>query len=334
MPATIYYDQDADLAWLHDKTIAILGYGSQGHAHAQNLRDSGCRVLVAELPGTANFDRAVCDGFAPISAAEATRQADVVVLLVPDELQPEVFQNDIRNNLTPGKTLICAHGFNLRFGSFDIPDGVAGLLVAPVGPGQLLRAEYVRGAGIPCLIALAEGTPPAARKLGLAYAKAIGGTRAGVIETTVAEEVETDLFGEQAVLCGGVSALVKAGYETLVEAGYQPEVAYFECIHQVKLIVDLIYQGGLGYLRQAISSTAEYGDYTRGPRIITAETRAEMRRILREIQDGRFAREWIAETRAGGPRLRALRQQEREHPSEEVGRRLRQLMASNKADQE
>ena len=237
-------------------------------------------MIVAELPGTANYEQAVKDGFQPIAAAEATKKADIITILLPDELQGEVFRSQIRDNLSPGNVLVCSHGFNVHFGQFDVPKGVATILVAPKGPGHLVRAEYVRGAGVPCLIALGEGAGPDALKIGLAYAKGIGGTRAGVIETTFAEETETDLFGEQVVLCGGLSALIKAGFETLVEAGYQPEMAYFECVHEVKLIVDLIYQGGLNYMRYSISNTAEYGDYTRGPRIVTDETKAEMKRIL------------------------------------------------------
>jgi len=327
MPAKIYYDNDADLALLKNKTIAILGYGSQGHGHAQNLRDSGCKVIVAELPGTANYEQAVKDGFKPISVAEATKPADIITILLPDEIQGEVFRAHIRENLSPGNVLVCSHGFNVHFGQFDVPKGVSTILVAPKGPGHLVRAEFVRGAGVPCLIGLGDGAAPDALKIGLAYAKGIGGTRAGVIETTFAEETETDLFGEQVVLCGGLSALIKAGYETLVEAGYQPEMAYFECVHEVKLIVDLIYQGGLNYMRYSISNTAEYGDYTRGPRIITDETRAEMKRILKEIQDGHFAREWILENRANAPAFKALRRRERNHPVEVVGRGLRKLMS-------
>jgi len=327
MPATIYYDKDADLSLLKDKTIAILGYGSQGHAHAQNLRDSGCNVIVAELPGTANFEQAVKDKFEPLAAAEAVKKADVITILLPDELQADVFRAEIRDNLSPGNVLVCSHGFNVHFGQFDIPKGVAAILVAPKGPGHLLRAEFVHGAGVPCLIALGANAGDEARKLGLAYAKGIGGTRAGVIETTFAEETETDLFGEQVVLCGGISELIKAGYETLVEAGYQPEMAYFECLHEVKLIVDLIYQGGLSYMRYSISNTAEYGDYTRGPRIITDQTRAEMKRILEEIQSGQFAKEWILENKANAPSFKALRRRERAHAVEEVGKRLRKLMS-------
>ena len=327
MPAKIYYDKDADLSLLKGKTLAILGYGSQGHAHAQNLRDSGLNVLVAELPGTPNYQRAVEDGFQPVSAEEATRKGDMVTILLPDELQADVFRGQIRDHLSPGNVVVCSHGFNVHFGQFEVSEGVATVLVAPKGPGHLVRAEFVRGAGVPCLIALGQGAGRQTLGLGLAYAKGIGGTRAGVIETTFAEETETDLFGEQVVLCGGVSALVKAAYEILVEAGYQPEMAYFECMHELKLIVDLFYQGGLNYMRYSVSNTAEYGDYTRGPRIITDQTKAEMRRILEEVRSGQFAREWILENKANAPMFKALRRREREHPIEEVGLKLRRLMS-------
>ena len=327
MPAKIYYDKDADLALLKDKTIAILGYGSQGHGHAQNLRDSGCNVVVAELKGTANYEQAVRDGFKPLATEEAVRQGDVITVLLPDELQADIFRTQIRENLSPGNVLVCSHGFNVHFGQFNIPDGIDVILVAPKGPGHLVRAEYARGGGVPCLIALGDGASDGARDIGLAYAKGIGGTRAGVIETTFAEETETDLFGEQVVLCGGLSALIKAGYETLVEAGYQPEMAYFECMHEVKLIVDLMYQGGLNFMRYSISNTAEYGDYSRGPRLVTEETKAEMKRILAEVQTGQFAKEWILENKANAPGFKALRRMEREHEIEEVGRRLRRLMS-------
>ena len=326
MTAEVFYDKDADLSLLKNKTIAILGYGSQGHGHAQNLRDSGCNVIVAELEGTANYEQAVKDGFKPISAAAATKQADIVTMLLPDEVQADVFRAEVRDNLKPGNMLVCSHGFNVHFNQFEIPKGVATILVAPKGPGHLVRAELVKGGGVPCLIALGPNADDNSRKLGLAYAKGIGGTRAGVIETTFAEETETDLFGEQVVLCGGITALIKAGYETLVEAGYQPEMAYFECMHEVKLIVDLLYQGGMNYMRYSISNTAEYGDYTRGPRIITEETKEEMRKILKEIQTGEFAREWILENKANAPAFKAMRRLEREHPIEEVGLRLRRLM--------
>jgi len=327
MPAKIFYDKDADLSVLKKKLIAILGYGSQGHAHAQNLRESGCNVIVAELPGTPNYDQAVNDGFEPVAAAGAVEQADVITILLPDELQANAFRAEIRDNLSPGNVLVCSHGFNVHFNQFQIPEGVATVLVAPKGPGHLVRSEFVKGGGVPCLVALGPGGDDRARKIALAYAKGIGGTRAGVIETTFAEETETDLFGEQVVLCGGMAALIKAGYETLVEAGYQPEMAYFECMHEVKLIVDLLYQGGLNYMRYSVSNTAEYGDYTRGPRIVTNETKAEMKRILAEIRKGQFAREWILENKAGAPSFKALRRLEREHPIEEIGRRLRRLMS-------
>jgi ketol-acid reductoisomerase len=291
--AKMYYDKDADLSALKGKTIAILGYGSQGHAHAQNLRDSGCTVIVGQRPGSPNYDLAKSHGFDPLPIEEATKKADIVNMLLPDEVQGDLYRQAIRPNLSPGNILMCSHGFNVHFGQVEAPPGVDIVLVAPKGPGHLVRSEFEKGGGVPCLIALSPGASEESRRIGLAYAKGIGGARAGVIETTFAEETETDLFGEQVVLCGGVSALVKAGYETLVEAGYQPEMAYFECLHELKLIVDLFYQGGLNYMRYSVSNTAEYGDYTRGPRIVTDETRAEMKKILHEIQSGQFAREWI-----------------------------------------
>ena len=326
MPAKMYYDKDADLSVLKDKKIAILGYGSQGHGHAQNLRDSGCDVVVAELPGTYNYEQAVKDGFQPLSAAEAAKAADIATILLPDEIQAEVFRRDLRDNLSPGNVLVCAHGFNVHFNQFEMPQGVVAMMIAPKGPGHLVRSEYVRGGGVPCLLALGDGAAEEHRKIGMAYAKGIGGTRAGVIETTFAEETETDLFGEQVVLCGGISELIKTGFDVLVEAGYQPEMAFFECMHEVKLIVDLIYQGGLNYMRYSISNTAEYGDYTRGPRIINQQTKAEMKRILQEIQRGEFAREWILENKAAAPRFKALRRINRQHAVEKVGRELRRLM--------
>jgi ketol-acid reductoisomerase len=326
MSAKIFYDNDADLSLLKGKTIAILGYGSQGHAHAQNLRDSGCTVVVGQRPGSANYDLAVSHGFKPVAADKATAQADMVNMLLPDEVQGDIYRGQVRENLKPGAILMCSHGFNVHFGQVEPPQGTDCVLVAPKGPGHLVRSEFVRGGGVPCLIALSPGASEESRRLGLAYAKGIGGTRAGVIETTFAEETETDLFGEQVVLCGGVSALVKAAYETLVKAGYQPEMAYFECMHELKLIVDLFYQGGLNYMRYSVSNTAEYGDYTRGPRIVTDETKAEMQRILEEIQTGKFAREWMLENKANAPCFKATRRRERNHPIEEVGRRLRRLM--------
>jgi ketol-acid reductoisomerase len=331
MPATIYYDSDADLSVLKGKTIAILGYGSQGHAQAQNLRDSGLNVIVGQRPGSKNYDLAVSHGFKPVSAEEAAKQADIINILLPDEVQGDVYRQHVRPNLQEGDVLMCSHGFNIHFGQVEPPPGVDALLVAPKGPGHLVRSEFEKGGGVPCLIALSAGASETTKKIGLAYAKGIGGTRAGVIETTFAEETETDLFGEQTVLCGGVSALVKAGFETLVEAGYQPEMAYFECLHELKLIVDLFYQGGLNYMRYSVSNTAEYGDYTRGPRIVTEQTKAEMKKILHEIKSGQFAREWILENKANAPAFKATRRSEREHQVEEVGRRLRRLMPWIKA---
>ena len=327
MAATIYYEKDTNLDLLKGKTVAIIGYGSQGHGHAQNLRDSGVNVVVAELKGTANYDLAVKDGFEPMTTPEAVKQADVITILLPDEFQGDIFRNEIREKLSPGNVIVCSHGFNVHYGQFDIPKGVAAILVAPKGPGHLVRAEFVKGGGVPCLIALGPGAEDKDRQIGLAYAAGIGGARAGIIETTFAEETETDLFGEQVVLCGGLSELIKAGFDTLVEAGYQPEMAYFECMHEVKLIVDLMYQGGLNYMRYSISNTAEYGDYSRGPRIITDETKAEMKKILTEIQDGSFALEWILENKANAPRFKALRRSNREHGVEKVGVELRKLMA-------
>jgi ketol-acid reductoisomerase len=326
MPATMFYDQDADLGLLKGKTIAIIGYGSQGHAQAQNLRDSGCEVVVGQRPGSANHDLAVKDGFKPVSAAEAAKAGDLVNLLLPDEVTAEVYARDVQPNLKPGDLLLCSHGFNIHFGQVVPPPGVDSALIAPKGPGHLVRSEYVKGGGVPCLIATSDDCTPGGKALALAYAKGIGGTRGGVLQTTFAEETETDLFGEQVVLCGGVSALVKMGFETLVEAGYQPESAYFECMHELKLIVDLIYQGGLNYMRYSISNTAEYGDYTRGSRIVTEQTRAEMKKILAEIQSGQFAREWILENKAGQPGFKATKRREKNHPIEQVGKRLRGLM--------
>jgi ketol-acid reductoisomerase len=326
MPAKIYYEDDADLSLLKNKTIAILGYGSQGHAQAQNLRDSGCKVIIGQRPGSANYELAVSHGFQPASLAEATKAADIVNILLPDEVQGDLFRTEIRPNLQKGNLLLCSHGFNIHFGQVIPPEGVDSALVAPKGPGHLVRSEYVKGGGVPCLIALGKGASDQARKLGLAYAKGIGGTRGGVIETTFAEETETDLFGEQCVLCGGVSALVKAAFETLVEAGYQPEMAFFECMHELKLIVDLFYQGGLNYMRYSVSNTAEFGDYTRGPRIVTEETKQEMKKILHEIQSGQFAKEWILENKANQPTFQAMRRRDREHQIEKVGKELRAMM--------
>ena len=326
MPAKIYYEDDADLSLLKNKTIAILGYGSQGHAQAQNLRDSGCKVIIGQRPGSANYELAVSHGFQPVSLAEATKAADIVNILLPDEVQGDLFRAEIRPNLQKGNLLLCSHGFNIHFGQVIPPEGVDSALVAPKGPGHLVRSEYVKGGGVPCLIALGKGASDQARKVALAYAKGIGGTRGGVIETTFAEETETDLFGEQCVLCGGVSALVKAAFETLVEAGYQPEMAFFECMHELKLIVDLFYQGGLNYMRYSVSNTAEFGDYTRGPRIVTEQTKQEMKKILHEIQSGQFAKEWILENKANQPTFQAMRRRDREHQIEKVGKELRAMM--------
>ncbi|MBM3999382.1 MAG: ketol-acid reductoisomerase [Planctomycetes bacterium] len=326
MPAKVYYDSDADLSALKGKTIAILGYGSQGHAQAQNLRDSGCTVIIGQRPGGPNYDLAREHGFDPKPIDEATRDADIVNILLPDEVQGDLYRARIRDNLRPGNVLMCSHGFNIHFDQVRPPAGVDGLLVAPKGPGHLVRSEFVRGGGVPCLIAMSDGASDETLRIGLAYAKGIGGTRGGVIRTTFAEETETDLFGEQVVLCGGVSELVKSAFQTLVDAGYQPEMAYFECMHELKLIVDLFYQGGLSYMRYSVSNTAEFGDYTRGPRIVTEETRKEMRRILDEIQTGKFAREWILENRAGAPVFQAMRRRDRNLEIEKVGRRLRRLM--------
>ncbi len=327
MPAKIFYDDDADLSLLKDKTIAVIGYGSQGHAQAQNLKDSGLNVVVGQRKGSPNYDLAVEHGFDPMPADEAAAAGDLVNMLLPDEVQGDVYRAQVRDRLSPGNLLMCSHGFNIHFGQVQPPEGVDAALVAPKGPGHLVRSEYVKGGGVPSLIALTEGSSDTSRQLALAYAKGIGGTRGGVIETTFAEETETDLFGEQVVLCGGVSALVKAAFETLVEAGYQPEMAYFECMHELKLIVDLFYQGGLNYMRYSVSNTAEFGDYTRGPRICTDETKAEMKKILAEIQDGEFAKEWILENKANTPTFQAMRRRDRNHLIEQVGLDLRRMMS-------
>ena len=323
----IYRDADVDDSILKGKTIAIIGYGSQGHAQAQNLRDSGCNVVIGQRPGGPNYDLAVSHGFKPVSAAEAAEAGDLINILLPDELQGDVYRNDILPRLKPGKLLMCSHGFNVHFNQVVPPKGIDIALVAPKGPGHLVRSEYVKGAGVPTLIALTEGASDQSRKLALAYAKGIGGTRGGVIETTFAEETETDLFGEQVVLCGGVSALVKAGYETLVEAGYQPEMAYFECMHELKLIVDLMYEGGIAKQRWSVSDTAEYGDYVSGPRIIDDSVKARMQEVLGDIKDGTFAARFIADQDAGAPEFKRLRAEGEQHPIEATGRELRGLMA-------
>ena len=322
----IYKDKDVDLSILKDKTIAVLGYGSQGHAHALNLRDSGLNVIVGLRPGGPSYEKAKKDGFEPVSVREACEKADLIMILLPDQVQPAVYKKEIEPVLKAGKMLLFAHGFNIHYNQIISPKDVDVAMVAPKGPGHLVRREFTKGAGVPCLIAVEQDATGEAFQKALAYAKGIGGTRAGVIETTFKEETETDLFGEQVVLCGGVSALIKAAFETLVSAGYQPEVAYFECLHELKLIVDLIHEGGLTFMRYSISDTAEYGDLTRGPRIINEQVRAEMQKILKEIQSGEFAREWILENQAGRPVLNALRKKEKEHLIEKIGKEIRALM--------
>ena len=322
----VYYDQDADLNVLKNKTVAIIGYGSQGHAHAQNLRDSGVKVVVGQRPGGANYELAKEHGFTPVSAAEAAEQADLIMILLPDEVQAAVYENDIKPHLTKGKALLFAHGFNIHFSQIQPPKDVDVFLIAPKGPGHLVRRTFTEGGGVPCLVAIEQDATGEALKVALAYAKGIGGTRSGVIETTFREETETDLFGEQAVLCGGVTELIKAGFETLVAAGYQPEIAYFECCHEMKLIVDLIYEGGFGKMRHSISDTAEFGDYRTGRRIITDETRKAMKQVLSEIQDGTFARDFILECGCGYPSFKAKRRIENDHQIEQVGGKLRALM--------
>lgn len=324
--ARIYYEQDASLEALSGKTVAVIGYGSQGHAHALNLRDSGVRVVVGLREGGASWKRAEEAGLTVLPVPEAAEMGDLIAILIPDHVQPGVYREHIAPHLSPGKCLLFAHGFNVHYGQIVPPPEVDVIMVAPKAPGHRVREVFREGGGTPGLLAVYQDASGRAKELALAYAKGIGCTLAGVIETTFAEETETDLFGEQAVLCGGVSALIKAGFEVLVEAGYQPEIAYFECLHELKLIVDLIQQGGLTYMRHSISDTAEYGDYVAGPRIVTEETKEEMRRILREVQDGTHARNWILENLAGRPFFNAMRRKERAHPIEEVGWRLRRMM--------
>jgi ketol-acid reductoisomerase len=322
----MFYDGDADLQLIRRRRVAIIGFGSQGHAHALNLHDSGVTVKVALQPGSASAERARAAGLEVSGVAEAAAWADVIVLLVPDTHQPSVYERFIRPHLTPGKLLLFAHGFNIRFNAIVPPADVDVAMVAPKAPGHRVREVFVEGAGTPALVAVHQDPSSTAFATALAYARAIGCTRAGVIATTFAEETETDLFGEQAVLCGGVSALVKAGFETLVEAGYQPEIAYFECLHELKLIVDLMYRGGLRYMRYSVSDTAEHGDYTGGPRIVSEATRTAMREMLREIQSGAYADGWIREHQNGLPHFLAARQRERDHQIEQVGARLRAMM--------
>ncbi len=322
----IYYDKDADLNVLKRKKIAIIGYGSQGHAQAQNLRDSGLDVIVAELKGTENYQFALKDGFKPTTASEASKQSDLIQILAQDHVQAKLYEEDVKPHLQKGKTLLFSHGFNIHYGQIMPPKEIDVVMIAPKGPGHLVRREFVMGAGVPSLLAIHQDFTKNAKKTALAYAKGLGATRAGVIETTFKEETETDLFGEQAVLCGGVTELIKAGFDTLVQAGYQPEIAYFECLHELKLIVDLIYERGIPFMRYSVSDTAEYGDLTRGKRIITEETRQEMKRILEEVQTGSFAKEWILENQVGRPVFNALRKKETEHPIEEIGKKLRSMM--------
>ena len=325
--ARMYYDTDANLDLFTGKTVAIIGYGSQGHAHALNLKDSGVNVIVGLYPGSKSVAKAEAAGLTVKNVADAANAADVIMILLPDEVQKAVYKNEIEPNLEEGNVLAFAHGFNIHFGQVVPPANIDVVMVAPKGPGHLVRLTYEQGEGVPALFAVYQDASGKARDRALAYAKGIGGTRAGVLETSFREETETDLFGEQAVLCGGLSALIKAGFETLVAAGYQPELAYFECLHEVKLIVDLVVEGGLAKMRDSISNTAEYGDYTRGPRIVTEQTKAEMRKILSEIQSGQFAREFVLENQAGKPGFTALRRQEAEHPIEEVGKDLRAMFS-------
>src|SRR3990167_5046318 len=324
--AKIYYDQDADLNVLKNKKIAIIGYGIQGRGQGLNLRDSGVSVIVSELPGTKNYDLAVQDGFKPMGADEATKQADIIQILTQDHLQAQIYEKFIAPNLKAGKALLFSHGFNIHYGYIKPPKDIDVIMVAPKGPGSLVRSQFVAGGGVPCLVAVEQNASKNALKLAMAHAKAVGGTRAGVIQTTFKEETETDLFGEQVVLCGGLTELIRAGFDTLVEAGYQPEMAYFECLHELKLIVDLMYRGGLAYMRYSISDTAEYGDYTAGSRIVTAETKATMRQLLKEIQSGEFAKKWIAENETGCANFKAMRERDRNHPIEIVGSKLRDMM--------
>jgi ketol-acid reductoisomerase len=326
MAATLYYDKDTTLDLVKGKKVAIIGYGSQGHAHALNLKDSGVDVRVGLHATSKSRGKAQGAGLRVISVSDAAKEADVVMILAPDQSQKEIYDAGIAQHMTKGKALLFGHGFNIHYGQVRPPADVDVMLVAPKAPGHLVRRLYQEGQGTPGLIAVNQDATGQAKQLGLSYARGIGLTRAGVLETTFKEETETDLFGEQVVLCGGVTALVEAGYETLVEAGYKPESAYFECLHELKLIVDLMYEGGLGWMRHSISDTAEYGDYTRGPRIVNEETRKEMKRILREIQTGAFAREWILENQASRPVFEKLREEQRQHPIEEVGRKLREMM--------
>lgn len=324
--AKVYYDKDADLNLLKGKTIAIIGYGIQGRGQALCLRDSGCNVVVSEMQGTPNYEQAKKDGFNPVTASEAAKEADIIQILTQDHVQAKVYNESIKENLKKGKALCFSHGFNIRFKQIKPPKKVDVFMVAPKGPGALVRRMYEEGKGVPCLVAVYQDATGQAKQIALAYAKAIGGTRMGVIETTFAEETETDLFGEQAVLCGGVSEMIKAGFDTLVEAGYQPEIAYFEVLHELKLITDLIQEYGISGMRRRVSNTACYGDLTRGPRIINERTRKEMKKILKEIRSGKFAKEWIKENETGRANFNGLLKNGDEHKIEEVGKQLREMM--------
>ena len=324
--AKIYYDKDADLEIIKSKKVAIIGYGIQGRGQGLNLRDSGIDVIVSELEGTPNYEQAVKDGFTPVPAAEAAKQADVIQILTQDHVQAFVYNKSIVSNLSEGNALCFSHGFNIHFKQIVPPENVDVFMVAPKGPGALVRRMYEEGKGVPCLVAIFQDKTGKAMGMALSYAKALGATRAGVIETTFAEETETDLFGEQVVLCGGATELIKAGFDTLVEAGYQPEIAYFECLHELKLITDLIYQYGISGMRSRVSDTAEYGDYSRGKRIISKKTRKEMKKILSEIKSGKFAKEWIDENKNGCPNFKKMREADKDHKVEVVGRELRSLM--------
>ncbi|KZL91271.1 ketol-acid reductoisomerase [Clostridium magnum] len=324
--AKMYYDKDANLGLLEGKKVAIIGYGSQGHAHALNLKESGVDVCVALYKGSKSWEIAQEAGLKVLETSEAAKEADFIMILTPDEKQAKIYKENVEPNLTEGKSLIFAHGFNIHYGQIVPPANVDVFMVAPKGPGHTVRSQYLEGKGVPCLIAIHQDYSGKAKDYALAYAKGIGGSRAGVLETTFQEETETDLFGEQAVLCGGVTELIKAGFETLVKAGYQPESAYFECLHEMKLIVDLINEGGLSYMRYSISDTAEYGDYCTGKRVITKESRQAMEDTLKEIQDGTFARNWILENQTNRPSFNAIRRQEKEHQIEKVGKELRKMM--------
>ncbi|HWB98121.1 MAG TPA: ketol-acid reductoisomerase [Bryobacteraceae bacterium] len=329
-----YYEKDGNLSLLKDRTVAIIGYGSQGHAHALNLRDSGVDVVVGLYPGSKSWSKAENAGLKVLTTAEAAKAADVIMILVSDHIQGDLYRNEIAPHLSAGKTLMFAHGFAIHFGEIKPPENVDVSMIAPKAPGHRVRELYTEGVGVPALVAVHQNPSGKALERALAYGLALGCLKAGVIETTFREETESDLFGEQTVLCGGVSALIRAGFETLVEAGYAPEIAYFECLHELKLIVDLIYEGGLGYMRFSVSDTAEYGDYTRGPRIVNEQTRAEMRKILSEIQSGEFARQWMGENRSGRHQFLAMREKEKHQPIEEVGRELRAMMTFLKKKKE